>query len=163
VALWPSHAKRGHQLYCWVPEILYYGELFHYSDESAARHCSAMYVCANATSQESRLLVGGRQLSAAALLWSVKHTINDQTRWYLGYTPCSSRTQPNNINAKNLPLILFCRWQWSEISFYGLLRESAKNILYFTQHYIGLPFSRWSLWQLIIFATSVQLLWCFNL
>lgn len=68
MALGTSHAKQGHQLYCRVPEILYYGELFHYSDTCAARHCRAMYVCANATSQESRLLVGGRQLCAAALL-----------------------------------------------------------------------------------------------
>jgi hypothetical protein len=156
---------RGQQLYCRMPEILYYCELFHYSDKSAARHCSEMSVCANATSQESRLLVGGRQLRAAALLWSLKHTINDQTRWYLGYTPRSSRTLPNAINTKILSLTLFYRWGWSGVSLYGLLRVSANRILYFMPRYIGLPFSRGSLWQPTIFATSIQLraFWCFSL
>jgi hypothetical protein len=71
--------------------------------------------------KRSRLLAGGRQLRAAAFLWSVKRTINDQTRWYPGYTQRSSRTQPNNINNKIGALILFYRKQWSEISFCGLL------------------------------------------
>ena len=57
--------------------------------------------------KRGRLLVGGRQLTVAAFLWSAKHKINDQTRWYLGYTRRSSRSQLNNINYRNLTLALF--------------------------------------------------------
>jgi hypothetical protein len=104
--------------------------------------------------KRSRLLAGGRQLHAAAFLWSLKHTINDQTRWYLGYTQCSSRIQPNNINNKNRAIILFNEKQWSELSFCGLRWVLTTVHSYATSHtYVVCS---------IIFVVSLHVLWCFN-